>query len=244
MRSAWAAGLHLRSRTDEQRGEGIEVKHIQQGALIHDGYERPCHATPGLSGTQTRSAAVEALLVSAGVVALAEIGDKTQLLALVLAARFRAPLPVILGILTATLSNHFVAGAVGTLLAAHISPAIMRWALAISFLAAAAWMFIPDSEPQADARPGRFGAYGTTVISFFLMEIGDKTQLATVALAAKYQALIPVVAGTTLGMLIADVPVIFLGRAAASRLPLKLVNRIAAAAFVALAMLVLWNAPA
>lgn len=186
---------------------------------------------------------MEALLVSAGVVALAEIGDKTQLLALVLAARFRAPLPVILGILTATLSNHFLAGAVGTLLAAHISPAVMRWLLAISFFAAAVWMFIPDAEPRADARPGRLGAYGTSVISFFLMEIGDKTQLATVALAAKYQALIPVVAGTTLGMLIADVPLIFLGRAAAERLPLKLVNRIAAAAFVVLALLVLLSSP-
>lgn len=182
---------------------------------------------------------MEALLVSAGVVALAEIGDKTQLLALVLAARFRAPLPVILGILTATLVNHFAAGAVGTLLAAYISPAIMRWVLAISFFATAAWMFIPDKNPEQDARPARFGAYGTTVISFFLMEIGDKTQLATVALAAKYQMLIPVVAGTTLGMLIADVPAVFLGGAVASRIPLKLVNRVAAAAFVALGLIVL-----
>src|SRR5580698_7627021 len=132
---------------------------------------------------------MEAMLVSAGVVALAEIGDKTQLLALVLAARFRAPLPVILGILTATLVNH---------LAAYISPAVMRWALALSFFGTAAWMFIPDREPEGAAKPSRFGAYGTTVVSFFLAEIGDKTQLATVALAAKYQALIPVVAGTTL----------------------------------------------
>jgi putative Ca2+/H+ antiporter (TMEM165/GDT1 family) len=182
---------------------------------------------------------VEALLVSAGVVALAEIGDKTQLLALVLAARFRAPMPVILGILTATLVNHFAAGAVGTLLAAYISPQIMRWALAISFFATAAWMFIPDTEPEADVRPARFGAYGTTLISFFLLENGDKTQLATVALAAKYQALIPVVAGTTLGMLIADVPAVFLGGALAKRIPLKLVNRVAAAAFVALGVIVL-----
>ncbi len=182
---------------------------------------------------------MEALLISAGVVALAEIGDKTQLLALVLAARFRTPLPVILGILTATLANHFAAGLVGTLLAANISPAVMRFVLALSFFAAAAWMFIPDRAPQGEAKPSRFGAYGTTVIAFFLAEIGDKTQLATVALAARFQALIPVVAGTTLGMLIADVPVVFLGKAAAARLPIRLMNLLAAAVFVALGVLAL-----
>jgi Ca2+/H+ antiporter, TMEM165/GDT1 family len=182
---------------------------------------------------------LQAFLVSTGVVALAEIGDKTQLLALVLAARFRAPLPVILGILTATLLNHFAAGWVGTLLASHINPNVMRWALAISFFATAAWMFIPDKEPDPTERPARFGAYGTTAISFFLMEIGDKTQLATVALAAKYQLLLPVVAGTTLGMLIADVPAVFLGKAAADRIPVKLMNRVAAVAFVVLGILVL-----
>lgn len=187
---------------------------------------------------------MEALLVSAGVVALAEIGDKTQLLALVLAARFRAPGPVILGILTATLINHFAAGWVGTLLAAHLSPAVMRWVLALSFFATAAWMFIPDKEPDAATRPARFGAYGTTVVSFFLMEIGDKTQLATVALAAKYQALVPVVAGTTLGMLLADVPAVLIGEAAARRIPVRLVNRLAAAAFVVLGIIVLLGVPA
>jgi len=161
----------------------------------------------------------------------------------VLAARFRAPLPVILGILTATLANHFAAGWVGTLLAAAVRPSVMRWVLALSFFAAAAWMFIPDREPEARTRPGRFGAYGTTVVSFFLMEIGDKTQLATVALAAKYQALIPVVAGTTLGMLLADVPAVLLGEAAASRIPIGLVNRLAAAAFLVLGLLVLLRAP-
>jgi putative Ca2+/H+ antiporter (TMEM165/GDT1 family) len=182
---------------------------------------------------------MEAMLVSAGVVALAEIGDKTQLLALVLAARFRSPVPVILGILTATLVNHLAAGAVGTLLAAYINPTVMRWALALSFFGTAAWMFIPDREPEGTPKPSRFGAYGTTVISFFLAEIGDKTQLATVALAAKYQDLIPVVAGTTLGMLIADVPAVFLGKVAAERLPIKLMNRLAAIAFVVLGVLVL-----
>ncbi len=184
-------------------------------------------------------APLEALLVSAGVVALAEIGDKTQLLALVLAARFRAPVPVILGILTATLANHLAAGEVGTLLAAYISPAVIRWGLAVSFFATAAWMFIPDKPPEREPKPSRFGAYGTTVVAFFLAEIGDKTQLATVALAAKYQMLVPVVAGTTLGMLLANVPVVFLGGAAANRVPLKLVNRVAAVAFIVLGILAL-----
>jgi putative Ca2+/H+ antiporter (TMEM165/GDT1 family) len=146
---------------------------------------------------------------------------------------------VILGILTATLTNHFAAGAVGTLLAAYINPNVMRWALALSFFGTAAWMFIPDKEPQGAPKPSRFGAYGTTVIAFFVAEIGDKTQLATVALAAKFQMLLPVVAGTTLGMLIADVPAVFLGKAAAERLPIKLMNRIAAVVFVALGVLVL-----
>ncbi len=182
---------------------------------------------------------MEALLVSTGVVALAEIGDKTQLLALVLAARFRAPVPVILGILTATLANHLAAGAVGTLLASHINPQLMRYLLAASFFATAVWMFIPDREPEATQKPARFGAYGTTVVSFFLLEIGDKTQLATVALAAKYQMLIPVVAGTTLGMMIADVPAVLLGGVAANRIPVKLVNRIAAVAFLVLGVIVL-----
>ena len=182
---------------------------------------------------------MEALLVSAGVVALAEIGDKTQLLALVLAARFRAPVAVILGIFTATLSNHLAAGWVGTLLAAHINPAVMRWALALSFFGTAVWMFIPDREPGGQAQTSRFGAYGTTVIAFFLAEIGDKTQLATVALAARYQQLLAVVCGTTFGMLLANVPVVLLGGAAASRIPLKLVNRVAAVAFVVLGVLAL-----
>ena len=182
---------------------------------------------------------MQALLVSAGVVALAEIGDKTQLLALVLAARFRAPLAVLLGILTATLANHLLAGAAGTLLAAYISPAVMRWALALSFFATAAWMFVPEREPQGEARASRFGAYGSTVVSFFIAEIGDKTQLVTVALAAKYQALLAVVCGTTLGLLLANIPVVLLGGAAARRLPVVLVQRVAAAVFVVLGVLTL-----
>jgi Ca2+/H+ antiporter, TMEM165/GDT1 family len=182
---------------------------------------------------------MEAFLVSAGVVALAELGDKTQLLALVLAARFRAPAAVIAGIVTAVLANHLLAGAVGTLLASMLSPAVLRWLLAASFVATAVWMLVPDEEPAGGERPGRFGAYGTTVITFFLVEMGDKTQVATLALAAKYQALAPVVAGTTLGMLIADVPAVLLGGVAAGRIPVRLMHRIGAVVFLALAVLAL-----
>jgi Ca2+/H+ antiporter, TMEM165/GDT1 family len=182
---------------------------------------------------------VEALIVSAGVIALAELGDKTQLLALILAARFRSPLPVIAGIATAVLANHLAAGAVGTLLAGLITPAVLRWLLVASFLCTAVWMLIPDRDPAAAAGPSRYGAYLTTAFTFFLVEMGDKTQLATVALAARYHTLVPVVAGTTLGMLIADVPAVLLGRAVAQRLPLTLLRRVGAAVFVVLALLAL-----
>ncbi len=182
---------------------------------------------------------MEAFLVSAGVVALAELGDKTQLLALLLAARLRAPLPVIAGIATAVLVNHLLAGAVGTLLASVLAPAVLRWLLAASFLATAVWMLVPDKEPAGAARLARFGAYSRTVVTFFLVEMGDKTQIATLALAARYHALVAVVAGTTLGMLIADVPVVLLGRVVAERIPVQLMHRIGAAVFVALALLAL-----
>ena len=180
---------------------------------------------------------MEAFLVSAGVVALAELGDKTQLLALLLAVRFRAPVPVIAGIVTAVLANHLLAGAVGTLLATLISPAVLRWLLTASFIATAAWMLVPDKEPAGGARPARFGAYGTTVVTFFLVEMGDKTQVATLALAARYHTLLPVVAGTTLGMLICDVPAVLLGRVVAERIPVTLMHRIGAVVFLALAVL-------
>jgi Ca2+/H+ antiporter, TMEM165/GDT1 family len=239
MRSAWAGGLHLRSRTDETRGAGVEVNTIVQGALIHDGYERPCHATPGFRGTQTQGFWMEAFLVSTGVVALAELGDKTQLLALVLAARFRAPVAVIAGIATAVLMNHTLAGVAGTLLATVLAPQLLRWLLVASFLATAVWMLIPDQEPAAGAHPARFGAYGTTAVTFFLVEMGDKTQVATLALAARYRTLIAVVAGTALGMLIADVPAVLLGRVVAERIPVRLLHRIGAVVCLALAVLAL-----
>jgi putative Ca2+/H+ antiporter (TMEM165/GDT1 family) len=183
---------------------------------------------------------LEALLVSTGVVALAEIGDKTQLLALLLAAKYRRPVPIVLGILVATLLNHALAGAVGAWVASLVSPATMRWILGLSFIAMAAWTLVPDrvDEDEAPKQP-RFGVFLTTAVAFFLLEIGDKTQIATVALAARYDALAAVVAGTTLGMMIANVPAVLLGEVAAKKLPLKLVRGIAAALFLALGIAVL-----
>jgi putative Ca2+/H+ antiporter (TMEM165/GDT1 family) len=184
---------------------------------------------------------MEAFLISTGIVALAEIGDKTQLLALVLAARFRKPLPIVLGILVATLTNHALAGAAGAWISALVGPTAMRWILGVSFIAMAAWTLIPD-KLEADDGPGpapRFGVFGTTFIAFFLLEMGDKTQIATVALAAKYAALGAVVLGTTLGMMLANVPAVLLGEVAARKLPMQVVHRIAAAIFLALGVTVL-----
>ena len=177
---------------------------------------------------------MEALLVSAGVVALAEIGDKTQLLALLLATRLRAPVPIVLGIVVATLANHALAGAVGTWLVNLAGPDVMRWILGVSFLAMAAWTLIPDDAPSEDAARPRYGVFVTTVVAFFLVEMGDKTQIATVALAAQFQSLFWVVLGTTLGMLIANVPVVFAGDALIRRVPMKVVRIVAALAFAAL----------
>ncbi|NJD31680.1 MAG: TMEM165/GDT1 family protein [Gammaproteobacteria bacterium] len=184
---------------------------------------------------------MEAFLISTGVVALAEIGDKTQLLALVLAARFRKPVPIILGILAATLANHFMAGAVGAWLAAVIGPVAMRWILGLSFIAMAVWTLIPDKlDDDEDQEPQpRFGVFGTTLVAFFLLEMGDKTQIATVALAAKYPSLVAVVSGTTLGMMLANVPAVLLGEVAARKLPMRLVHGIAGAIFLVMGVMVL-----
>ena len=182
---------------------------------------------------------MEALLVSTGVVALAEIGDKTQLLALLLATRLRAPVPIVLGIVVATLANHAFAGAVGTWIVHLVGPDVMRWVLGLSFLAMAAWTLIPDDAPSDDAARPRYGVFLTTVVAFFLVEMGDKTQIATVALAAQFQSLVMVVLGTTLGMLIANVPVVFAGDALIRRVPLKTVRMIAALAFAVLGLWVL-----
>jgi len=181
---------------------------------------------------------LEALLVSTGVVALAEMGDKTQLLALLLAGRYRRPVPIVLGIAAATLANHALAAAFGGWLATLIGPQALRWLLVASFVAMGAWMLFPDSASDFKGSQ-RLGVFGTTLLAFFLVEIGDKTQLATVALAASYASLAAVVAGTTLGMLIANVPVVYAGERLLRRLPMKLLQRIAAAAFVALGVLAL-----
>ena len=178
---------------------------------------------------------MESLLVSTGVVALAEIGDKTQLLAFILAARFKKPVPIILGILAATVVNHGLAGALGAWITAVVSAEMMRWALGLSFLGMAVWTLIPDKiEDEETQIAQRFGVFGATLITFFLAEMGDNTQIATVALAAHYAAPVMVVIGTTLGMLIADVPAVFVGDKLAAKIPMKLVHSIAAAIFAAL----------
>lgn len=184
---------------------------------------------------------LEAFLVSTGIVALAEMGDKTQLLSLVLAAKFRRPIPIILGILVATLLNHALAGAVGTWLTSLLGPNALRWILGLSFLAMAVWIMIPDKldEDDANVKPLPYGIFATTVTAFFLAEMGDKTQIATVALAAQYASLFWVVAGTTLGMMLANVPAVLIGDKVANKLPLKLVHGIAAAIFVVLGVLTL-----
>lgn len=185
---------------------------------------------------------MEIFLVSTGIVALAEIGDKTQLLAFILATRFRRPLPIIAGILVATLVNHGFAGAVGAWITTLLGPQLLRWVLGLSFLGMAAWTLIPDKLDAADAPATRFGVFGTTVIGFFLAEMGDKTQIATVALAARYHALYSVVAGTTLGMLLANVPAVLLGDRIAQRMPVRLVHTIAAAIFAVLGLMTLFGA--
>jgi putative Ca2+/H+ antiporter (TMEM165/GDT1 family) len=184
----------------------------------------------------------EAMMVSTGVVALAEMGDKTQLLAFLLAARFKKPIPIILGILIATLLNHGLAGALGTWITSILSPELLRWLLGLSFLGMAFWILIPDKIDDTDQpNIARYGVFITTLVTFFLAEIGDKTQIATVALAANYSAPITVVIGTTLGMMLADVPAVFLGSSFAKRLPLRLIHLIAAGIFAVLGLLVLFK---
>lgn len=182
---------------------------------------------------------MEAFFVSALAVAIAEIGDKTQLLALLLAARFRRPVPIILGILAATLLNHALAGLVGAWIRSTLSPTTLQWILGISFLLIAAWTLRPDEIKKDTKERGHYGVFVVTCIAFFLAEIGDKTQLATVALAARYPSLIQVVAGTTFGMLIADVPAVLLGTVASPRFPFKLIRFIAAGIFALLGIAVL-----
>lgn len=185
---------------------------------------------------------MESLLVSTGVVALAEIGDKTQLLAFLLAARFKKPLPIIAGILIATIFNHGLAGALGAWITSVLTPEVLRWVLGLSFLGMAAWTLVPDKIEDDEANiASRFGVFGATLVTFFLAEMGDKTQVATVAMAAHYPDPLLVVAGTTLGMLVADVPAVFAGDKLAAKIPLKLVHGIAAAVFAVLGLATLFG---
>jgi putative Ca2+/H+ antiporter (TMEM165/GDT1 family) len=186
---------------------------------------------------------MEAFFISTGVVALAEIGDKTQLLAFILAARFKKPLPIIAGILCATLINHGLAGALGAWITSVVSPGVMRWALGLSFIGMAVWTMIPDKiEEEETQMAGRLGVFGATFITFFLAEMGDKTQIATIALAAHYGAPLMVVAGTTIGMLLADVPAVFVGNRFAAKIPMRLVHAIAAGVFALMGLLTLLQA--
>jgi putative Ca2+/H+ antiporter (TMEM165/GDT1 family) len=188
---------------------------------------------------------MESLFVSTGVVALAEIGDKTQLLAFILAARFKKPIPIIAGILVATVINHGLAGALGAWITSAISPEILRWVLGASFIGMAIWTLIPDEiEEDETLVAKRFGVFGATLITFFLAEMGDKTQIATVAMAAHYAQPLMVVIGTTLGMLIADVPAVFVGDKLAHKIPMKLVHGIAAGVFAVLGVATLLGAGA
>jgi len=185
---------------------------------------------------------LEALFISTGVVALAEIGDKTQLLAFILAARFKKPLPIILGILCATIVNHGLAGALGAWITSVVSQDVMRWVLGLSFIGMAIWTLIPDKIEEEETHIAhRFGVFGATLITFFLAEMGDKTQLATVALAAHYAAPLMVVIGTTVGMLLADVPAVFVGNKFADKIPMKLVHSIAAGIFAVMGFLTLFK---
>lgn len=196
-----------------------------------------------LSGRGTTG--MESLFVSTGVVALAEIGDKTQLLAFILAARFKKPLPIIAGILVATLLNHGLAGALGAWITATVTPEILRWVLGLSFIGMAIWTMIPDKIEEEETQIAkRFGVFGATLVTFFLAEMGDKTQIATVAMAAHYGTPLLVVIGTTLGMLIADVPAVFVGDKLAAKIPMKLVHSIAASIFALLGVATLLGAGA
>lgn len=185
---------------------------------------------------------MEAFLISTGIVALAEIGDKTQLLAFILAAKFRKPVPIVLGILVATLANHGFAGAVGAWVTTLLSPEALRWILGVSFIAMAVWTLIPDKFDEDEAKLARFGVFGTTLIAFFLAEMGDKTQVATIALAAQFQSLFWVVAGTTVGMMVANVPAVIMGDRIAHKMPVVLVHRVAATIFAVLGVLTLLGA--
>ena len=187
---------------------------------------------------------MEAFLISTGIVGLAEIGDKTQLLAFLLAAKFRKPLPIVLAILVATIANHAFAAAVGAWITSMLGPDVLRWVLGVSFLAMAAWTLIPDKLDEDETKLAKYGVFLTTLIAFFMAEMGDKTQVATVALAARYHDIVSVVLGTTFGMMLANVPAVYLGDKIANRVSLRLVHGIAALVFAVLGVATLLGAGA
>lgn len=185
----------------------------------------------------------EAFSTSTLLVALAEIGDKTQLLSFVLAARLRKPWPIVWGILVATLANHALAGSLGVWLARLLPAGWLTWIVGLTFVGFGLWALRPDKlDEEPEMHPA--GAFITTLVAFFLAEMGDKTQLATVALGARFDALAAVVVGTTLGMMIANVPAVFVGEALAKRLPLGAMRYLAAALFIITGVLTLYAAPA
>lgn len=185
-----------------------------------------------LNAARPRRFLMEALLTSTAVVALAEIGDKTQLLAILLATRFKKPLPIVLGIFAATIANHFLAALLGSEVAAILDSQWFRHLIAVSFIAMAIWTLIPDKIDDLDEKPARFGAFVTTLIAFFLVEMGDKTQIATVALGARFHDVVHVTMGTTIGMMLANVPAVFLGHELLKHVPLNVVRIIAALLFL------------
>lgn len=185
---------------------------------------------------------MEAFLISTGIVGLAEIGDKTQLLAFVLAAKFRRPVPIVLAIFVATIVNHAFAAAIGSWITGLLGPDLLRWVLGVSFLVMAAWTLIPDKLDEDDAKLAKYGVFLTTLLAFFMAEMGDKTQVATVALAARYDSMLAVVLGTTFGMMLANVPAVYLGDRIAGRIPLRLVHGIAALVFAVLGVATLLGA--
>jgi putative Ca2+/H+ antiporter (TMEM165/GDT1 family) len=207
-------------------------------------HQKQAKTTPNFQILPAMIAGMEAFLVSTGIVALAEMGDKTQLLSLVLAARFRKPWPIVWGILVATMVNHGLAGAVGSWVTTQIGPEALRWVLGGSFLVMAVWILIPDKLDNEDEQANsRWGIFATTAVAFFLAEMGDKTQIATVMLAAQFQSWFWVVAGTTLGMMLANAPVVWLGEAIPRKISLPLVHRISAVIFATLGLLALWGGP-
>ena len=187
---------------------------------------------------------MEAFLISTGIVGLAEIGDKTQLLAFVLAAKFRRPVPIVLAIFIATIVNHAFAAAIGSWITGMLGPDLLRWVLGVSFLVMAAWTLIPDKLDEDDAKLAKYGVFLTTLLAFFMAEMGDKTQVATVALAARYDSMLAVVLGTTFGMMLANVPAVYLGDRIAGRIPLRLVHGIAALVYAVLGVATLLGAGA